>query len=300
MAEFRGRILYVPGKNPKPDPILHAALLWRALASGLEANQAECRAAMHDGTFNLAAWNRHYYGRDRDAMPDFEAIERLFAGAWDEQQDRDDAESWRIGVQRMVRHVADRFPMLLHALADPTIRGTIAETERYFDQQGPTGKDIRESVRAPVRAWLGEDRPVLVIGHSLGSVIAMDALWELTHIDRVQDKLDFITLGSPLGLQFTQTRLLGAGLEGAARFTHLIEYWHNIAAVGDLISLDPTLADDFDIMLQLGLVTSIEDHYDGIYTHYRDAAGLNPHRSYGYLIHPVVAARVAAWWWRHR
>lgn len=300
MAEFRGRVLYVPGKNPKPDPVLHAALLWRALAAGLETNQSECRAELQEQSFHLAAWNRRYYGRDRDAMPDFEAIERLFAGDWDEQRDRADAESWRIGVQRMIRNVADRFPLMLRALADPVIRRTIEETERYFDQQGPVGRDIRESVKAPIRGWLNDGRPVLVIGHSLGSVIAMDALWELTHIDQLPGKLDLITLGSPLGLRFTQARLLGATLEGAARYTHLVESWHNVAAVGDLIALDPTLGDDFEEMRQLGLVQSIEDHYDGVYTHYRDAAGLNPHRSYGYLMHPVVAARVAAWWWRNR
>jgi hypothetical protein len=300
MAEFRGRILYVPGKNPKPDPMLHAGLLWRALYKGLTDSQRDCCAALDAEAFHLAAWNRHYYGREKDATPDFAAIEALLAGEWDEQRDRTEADSWRVGMQRLVQRIADRFPVLLRLLADPTIKETIKETERYFDQSDATGHEIRAFAKEPLRQWIWEDRPVLVIGHSLGSVIAWDALWELTHEDGMQGQLDFITIGSPLGLHFTQARLRGNDRVGTARYPHLIREWHNIAAVGDLISLDPTMADDFADMARLGLVDIIEDHYRGIYTHYRDENGLNPHRSYGYLVHPVVAARVAAWWWRSR
>lgn len=300
-SDFPGRIIYVPGKDPKPDPMLHRALLWRALQTGLTAAQPACAAVLDGESFAIAPWNHLYYPDHGHATPNFDAIERLLAGDWDAQKDQRESESWRVKVQLAVRNLADRFPLLLKLVSDPKVRDIIAETDRYFDKTEGIGRAVREKLKAPLRRWLGEGRPVMVIGHSLGSVIAWDALWELTHEDKLTGKLEFVTMGSPLGIRYVQARLCGHNREGADRFPHLIDNWHNIAAIGDLISLDPRLSRDFKPMRELGLVEEITDYFQGIYTHYRDAeVGLNPHRSYGYLIHPVVAARVAAWWWRHR
>lgn len=300
-SPFPGRIIYVPGKGAKPDALLHRALLWRALQAGLTAAQPACAAALDGESFAIASWNNLYYARTAQPTPDFEAIEQLLAGDWDAARDQADAESWRVWWQRTSRGIIDRFPSLLKVISDPALREVIAETERYFSQDDRIGYDIREVLKAPLRRALAEGRPVLVIGHSLGSVIAYDALWELTHEEHVTGKLDFLTMGSPLGLRFIQQRLRGADREGAARYPHLIHEWHNIAAIGDLISLDPELADNFSEMIELGLAEAIIDYFEGIYTHYRDEVdGLNPHRSYGYLIHPVTAARVAEWWGRKR
>lgn len=298
---FPGRIVYVPGKNPKPDPLLHRALLWRALHAGLAAAQPACASALDGEMFTMAAWNRLYYPDDAPVTPDFDAIERLLAGDYDAARDEADAISWRVQWERGARRVIDRFPWLLKVISDPAVRAVIAETQRYFDQQQSVGREVREVLKVPLRRWLTERVPVLVIGHSLGSVIAYDALWELTHEEDFVQTVDFISLGSPLGLKFVQARLLGADRFGAARYPHLIGQWHNIAAIGDVISLDPELADNFHEMQELGLVDGITDHFEGIFTHYRDdLEGLNPHRSYGYLIHAVTAARVAEWWARHR
>lgn len=297
---FRGRIVYVAGKNSKPDPLLHRALLWRALLSGLRGSQPECAAAIDEESFFIAPWNRVYYGVDSPNAPDFDALERLLAGDWNDARDRADAYGVGARVARAVRRVGDRFPVLLRWIADAAVREIIAETERYFERDESVGRDTRETFKAPVRQWLSDRRPVLVIAHSMGSVIAWDSLWELTHLEGLGGRLDLITIGSPLGMHFTQRRLCGHDRKGADRYPHLIGHWHNVAAVGDLIALDPTMSDDFSEMQTLGLADSIEDHFQDLYTHYRDANGLNPHRSYGYLVHPVVAARVAAWWWNHR
>jgi hypothetical protein len=49
-------------------------------------------------------------------------------------------------------------------------------------------------------------------------------------------------------------------------------------------------------MLELGLVESIEDHSHGIYNFFRSDAGLNCHRSYGYMVNPAVGSIIADWW----
>lgn len=300
-SDFPGRIIYVPGKDPKPDPMLHRALLWRALQTGLSAAQPACAAALDGESFSLAAWNQLYYPDLPPSTPNFEAIERLLAGGWDARKDQREAESWHVKVQLAIRNLADRFPFLLKAFADEKVRSIISETDRYFDKRESIGREIREVLKAPLRRWLAEGRPVLVLGHSLGSVIAWDAMWELTHEEHVTGKLEFVSMGSPLGIRFVQQRLRGRDRTGTDRYPYLVARWHNIAAIGDLISLDPRLSRDFREMRELNLVDEITDYFQGIYTHYRDDdVGLNPHRSYGYLIHPVVAARVAAWWWQSR
>ena len=106
----------------------------------------------------------------------------------------------------------------------------------------------------------------------------------------------FLTLGSPLGMRFTQQRLRGAHEKGAQRYPHNIRHWTNIASQGDLTALDPTLRDDYQAMLELGLVESITDVNGGIFNFFRNEKGLNVHRSYGYLVNPRVGEVIANWW----
>lgn len=249
--------------------------------------------------FEVVGWNHLYYGAHKDHAAEARLLEQLLTTRPDIEADRAHAHAPRVQLQRALRAVGAGLPFLLRWLADPSVRQTVEETERYFDQRQDIGRDVREVLKQLLRPALDAATPVLLIGHSLGSVIAWDALWELTHEEGRTGELELMTLGSPLGLRFVQQRLLGHDCTGAARYPHLIGSWHNIAAVGDLVALDPTLADDFKAMRRLGLVERIVDHHRGIYNHYRDANGLNPHRSYGYLVNPVVATRVAGWLWRN-
>jgi len=49
-------------------------------------------------------------------------------------------------------------------------------------------------------------------------------------------------------------------------------------------------------MLEWGIIESIEDHCKGIYNFYRNEAGLNSPRSYGYMVNPAVGKVIADWW----
>lgn len=82
----------------------------------------------------------------------------------------------------------------------------------------------------------------------------------------------------------------------AALHAQLPRRWVNIAARGDLVALEASLPDDFGDMLAQQSIEKIDDHNKGIYTLYRDNKGLNVHKSYGYLVNPVVAGEIADWW----
>ena len=138
---------------------------------------------------------------------------------------------------------------------------------------------------------------VLLIGHSLGSVIAYDALWELSHEEGLAGKIDlFLTIGSPLGMNYIQRRLKGSAFAGKNKYPNNIQHWVNISSIGDITALDRVFSDDFSMMLELGIVDSIVDHCDGIYNFFRNEEGLNCHRSYGYLVNPAVGKVIADWW----
>jgi hypothetical protein len=179
------------------------------------------------------------------------------------------------------------------------IRQIAQETRRYFQNQNSIATDIRELLKQDLRPLLSSNQKILLIGHSLGSVIAYDTLWELAHVEGLEGKVDlFLTLGSPLGMNYVQRRLMGNREKGIKKYPDNIRRWVNISSVGDITALDRTFRDDFSHMLEFGMIDSIEDHSEAIYNFFRNDEGLNVHRSYGYLVNPAVGYVISDWW-RH-
>ncbi len=297
-----GRILYVPGKNPKPPMEQHRYWLWRALLHGAELYRPAARVALEAAAdrFALAAWNRLYYGREYSLEAEAEWVERFLHTDGASETERRAAHSWRIRSARLLYELADRFPFLISLLPDRAVKGTIDETQRYFHNRQGIGRAVRECVKAPLRSAFARDEPVLLIAHSMGSVIAYDALWELWFEEKRHERVDlFLTIGSPLGMRFVQRRLLGSRHGHTRLLPGNIRRWVNVAAQGDITALDPVVCDDFAPLLAHHLSESIVDYHADVYTHFRNATGLNFHRSFGYLAHPVVGGCVAQWWQSH-
>ncbi len=294
----RKKIIFIPGKNPKPDPEIHRALLWRALLTGVTRVDAETVQALSaSGDLVLIAWNFLYYQETKLTETDAPYIETLLRKDGPDAHDIEEALSCQNRRARLLYMLGDLFPVLIPFIPDPAVKSTIAETLCYFENRDGIGSRIRELLKAPLRRMFADGERVLIIGHSMGSIIAYDALWELWHEENNHGRVDLlITLGSPLGMRFVQKRLLGFREKNARRFPGNIRRWKNIAAQGDLTALDPTLRDDFRTMIRLGLTDTIEDVHEGVFGYFRDQDGLNVHRSYGYLVQPAVGATIADWW----
>ncbi len=293
------QIIYVPGKNPKPEPALHRELLWRTLIEGVRRADSTVADKMQAGQvqFHLAGWNYAYYHRYKDITSDIPWIDALINKHAPTQQDLREAQSWNIVLSRFLLTLADHVPLLIRTLPEE-VRSTAQEIDRYFNNAGNVARTIRDQLKQVLRPLLEQRREVLLIGHSLGSVIAYDTLWELSHQDGVTGKIDFLTLGSPMGLHYMQRRLLGMKGHYEKSYPGLIRRWQNFAAEGDVTSLNKNLKAVFAPMLEQGLVDSIEDHCHGIYNFFRSDEGLNCHRSYGYLVNPAVGSIIAEWWKR--
>ena len=290
------RIIFVPGLKPKPAPEVYAPQLRRVLFAALERSRP---AAAHlleadPALFQVASWTYLLYGVHRDIALDLPGIERLLARAPPSEADRRAVSSWLWRAVRLSHAIGDAVPILGRWFARPSIRAQMHDANRYLRNRDGVGTAIRERVRAALAdAWAARAR-VLLIGHSLGSVIAYDTLWELSR-EGSPGRVDlFVSMGSPLGSHFIRRRLRGTNDVGAAKYPANIGRWINLAAKGDTTALQPRLAPAFGEMVELGLLESIEDFVD-LENFFHADYGLNVHEAYGYMDQPKLAEIVGGW-----
>jgi hypothetical protein len=291
------QIVYVPGKNPKPAAALHRELLWRTLVEGVRRADSTVAGTLQASysRFHLVGWNSLYYHEQKDITSDIPWIDALINKHGPTEQDMRDAHSWNIWLSRFLLTLGDHISLLIRFLPEE-VRSTANEISRYFDNTDNIASQIRELLKKTLRPMLEKHDDVLLIGHSLGSVIAYDTLWELSRQEGLKGKVDFLTLGSPMGMHYIRRRLLGMNGNVEKSYPGLIRHWINFSAEGDVTSLNQHINESFHAMLEQGLAESIEDHCHGIYNYFRSDEGLNCHRSYGYLVSPAVGSTIAEWW----
>lgn len=135
---------------------------------------------------------------------------------------------------------AEMGPGGLEALAEElgreVLRKLIDQLARYF-----ADTEVRHSVRGRLEERIDSNTRVIV-AHSMGTVVAYETLsqhpeWPVT---------TFVTLGSPLGGPFVQSRLLPDSLTGARPWPAGLQHWTNVAARGDTVVADPDLSRFFE------------------------------------------------------
>jgi len=168
----------------------------------------------------------------------------------------------------------------------------------YLSGKTEYAEQVRERIRTPLCELLDQGDRVMLITHGTGCVVAYDVLWQLSHdqpyAEKYKDaKIDtWVTLGAPLGDNSIRKRLLGADREPVSYPTNVIT-WHNVSAEDDYTCHDNTLADDFKIMVQQRVVSTVHDHH--VYNLAVRYGKSNPHSSIGYYIHPRVSKIIADW-----
>ena len=293
-------IIYVPGLLPKPEPEIHREALERCLLTGIRRVDAAVAGAIEAATdaFDIVSWTYDFYGTYRDFEIDRAAVDAVIEQREANERDIAEATSWRRRLTRSIYRLGDMLPFLIPHIANETAAVHLRDLRRYLRDENGIATHTRGMLKMRLRAAEEAGHPVLLIGHSMGSVIAYDSLWEMSHGGRDMLRLDMLlTMGSPLGQQFMQKRLKGAGQPGYARYPTNIRRWKNLAAIGDLTSLDRVLSDDFDEMLEFGLLESFED--ERVLTWFRLDGQLNVHAEYGYLVNEKTARTIAEWWRGH-
>ncbi len=290
-------LLYVPGLKSKPPPSVHAEALWTCLLEGVRRADPAIAAHMQEraGVFDVVGWNYDFYGVYRDIGLDRAGIAEVLKQRQAGPRDIAEATSLRRRAVRRLYQLADRLPFLIPQIADENLELHLRDLRRYVKNVDDIAEATRRLVKLPLRAAARAGRPIMVIGHSMGSVIAWDALWQLSRASRADVRVDlFLTMGSPLGERTIQRCLLGAQAEGAERYPDNIRRWVNIAAVGELTAIDRHLANDYGVMVELGLVEEIVDYE--VYNYFRYGDELNVHSEYGYFVNDVTGRVIADWW----
>ncbi len=290
-------ILYVPGLLPKPEAGTHKDALRRCLAQGLRRHDAEVahEFAANVRSFDLVAWTYDFYREHRDFGLDADAVDELLGRPDASEQDMVEASSLGKRLMRWLYRVGNLFPFLIPHLADERIELHLRDLMRYVHNRNDIASHTREMLKMPLRAAWESGRPVLLVAHSMGSVIAYDALWEMSRETRDDVRIDLLlTMGSPLGQSYLQRRILGRDRSGGERYPDNIRRWVNLSAVGDMTAVNPYLGKGFGEMVQRGLVEYIDDIE--IFNFYRQDGELNVHAEYGYLVNKVTAAVVSDWW----
>lgn len=287
-------IVFVPGLRPKPPNDVYRDVLLQCILAGLKQHApgaAEALQAWPDA-FTVYPWTEDVYGEHRDIELDRAGIDAIL------EQDLPDAAhlaeiySYRRKIVQLAHRIGDRVPLLGRLLASERQRIMLSEARDYLRDRGSVGSRTRAGLRELLIRNRREGRRLVIVGHSLGSVIAYDALWELSR-ETADVRVDLLlTIGSPLGTRFVGRLVKGAEEPEPTRYPHNIVSWINIAAAGELTALYPRLSRRFGRMLELGLVESFEDIVD-VPNYFVGPHGLNVHSEYGYAMQAEFARALA-------
>ncbi len=172
-------------------------------------------------------------------------------------------------------------------LSDFIFKKYFAELSEYYKVKQETDTEQVTTFKDSVRNRLAEilkkheKREILLIAHSMGSIIAYDVLMFLVPEIKINT---LITIGSPLGMSVILSKIAEEMREKKLNYKkpqtpdNVKNAWYNFADIDDKVAMNYNLADDYDknnagIKVIDNLVTN-----DYIINNERNA-----HKSFGYL-----------------
>lgn len=137
---------------------------------------------------------------------------------------------------------------------------------------------------------------VMVIAHSMGSIIAYDVLRDLGQDDPSFPVQHFVTIGSPLGLNQVKERVYVERAYSTIRLrtpTVVREKWRNYADRRDPVAIDTNLSNDYgpnDSGVRVEDDLIINDYVTPNYV--IPPGESRPHKVYGYLRAPELSKQI--------
>jgi hypothetical protein len=308
-AQQNRSVLLIHGRDFKPAAATYLELAVAAMRAGLQRDYPACVACFEQLSLDLA-----WYG-DLNA-----AVLEEKGKVYDEELDIGDRRNALQTLSEITQRkkfgirVYDKLPgksalpeffmdvgaPLLGAVGfRMPVLGKIAKDFAAYLDDPEFAEEARKRLREKLCVLLDRGDRIMLVTHGTGSVIAYDVLWELsndsaTYPEYGNSKVDqWVTLGSPLGDNVLQKRLLGAKKRDENRFPSNVISWHNVAAEDDYSCHDMTLADDFKKMMVQRRVSAVHDYR--VFNLAIRYGKSNPHSSIGYYIHPRMARILSDW-----
>ncbi len=187
----------------------------------------------------------------------------------------------------------DDYSLNFSSINDLIIEKYFKDLDAYYDNGiNRNHQPIRETLRNRLKSVLLEHKndDILLIAHSMGSIIAFDVLSLFK--DEVQINT-LITIGSPLGFPAVISKI-AMELKLKNRNTHKLEApssiknnWFNFSDLEDRVAFNYKLDDDISESLNgIKVIDFIVNN------NYSIRGKHNPHKSYGYLRTPEVAKKI--------
>jgi len=312
-TDLPGRtLIMIHGRGWKPEARALESLWLRALAGGLQRDYKKA-----GGAERLESVHKHfvYFGDLNGAVP---GIRQEPHDADLDLQDREHALARLLplkNIKRFRRMHYEELPgksslkefladlvapfMNVMGLAGRMLQKTMPDVAAYLDPDQPFRTIAQQRLLESLHPALARGDDILLISHCLGSIVAYDVLWRLSHEPALAETLGshrvrtWITLGSPLADEYVKTALCGARERPERRYPRMAVNWYNVAAEDDYTCHDETIVNDFRQMLDQRLISEIRDYV--IYNLAVRYGRSNPHSSVGYLIHPRTTRLLGDW-----
>lgn len=166
------------------------------------------------------------------------------------------------------------------ATANEVLEKKLPDLHLYY-----TDKAVRDELRGRLSKVVTDNKGkrIMVVAHSMGSIIAYDVLREIGRGDPDCMVDHFVTIGSPLGLPHVKYKILKES--PLIRTPSIVKKWTNLADRRDPVAVDIYLKDDYaenraGVRVRDDLIMN-------------DWGGIH-HKSYGYLRCPEFTDLVRA------
>jgi len=277
-------IIGMHGLNNKPEPDLLRNWWTAAIAEGISRN---CEGQKLDVDFVLAYWADLMYSAPVALA---EVAESYVAAGGSGPLPRAGMSIGSIAAARIQEGVGKVLERVFGArIAEDVVRDAVEtrapDLHRYKHHRA-TRDAVRERLREPLLTAHDGGRQIMLIAHSMGSIIAYDVLRAAGRNFPDLRISHFVTVGSPLGL--TEVKEIVAG---PLRVPECVARWSNFADPRDRVARwDTCLSEDYRAN---GSGVTISDHL--VINAYVSPSGKsNPHKIYGYLRTPEVSELIAS------
>ena len=170
----------------------------------------------------------------------------------------------------------------IHRVADKVLGKKLKDLNAYY-KDAKLRRTLKGELVTPLLQAHKEKKKILLIAHSMGTIIAYDVLRELEKTNPEVSVAHWITIGSPLGLPHVV--LKNSADHGDPRTPANVKKWTNFADRFDPVALDSHLSDDYGPNAQ-----KIRVKDDLVINNYKGKTKKpNHHKSYGYLRAPEVS-----------
>jgi len=181
----------------------------------------------------------------------------------------------------------DDYTINYSAIADIIVHRYFADLEAYYADRFTDSRGVNVRVRAKIRDRLAEvikkyqGYEIMLVGHSMGSIIAYDVLTFLMPLQTIDW---FVTIGSPLGFPIVQGKIAaewkdaGMAMRKMKTPRGITKKWYNFADLRDRVAIIWKL--HLNYRPNTYGVSPIDK---AVVNDYSNGIEENAHKSYGYL-----------------